>query len=217
MHAEPVRALRDFGADAAQADDEQRLAFDLDRPLGAQLAKAARERAGVLLLRVDRQRARQREHQRDRVLGHVRPLDALQVRDEDAALGDGRDRRAAVRAGVQQLNPLEACAARDDLRRAEPDQHVGARDDLRHAGEVAQTRHADDLDAGRERAQRVGDGDVGDDDFLRRASRRSRAPALRLAQLEALDEVGAGFAQAVATGCGLLRGSALPGRVTGSD
>ena len=36
VHAEPVRALRDFRADAAQADDEQRLAFDLDRPLAAQ-------------------------------------------------------------------------------------------------------------------------------------------------------------------------------------
>ena len=181
VQPQPVRAFRDFRADAAQADDEQRLAFDLDRPLGAQLAKAARERAGVLLLRVDRQRPREREHQRDPVLGHVRPLDALQVRDEDAALGDGRDRRAAIRTRVQQLNPFEARAARDDLRRAEADQHVGARDDLRHAGEVAQARDADDLDAGRERTQRVGERHVGDDDFLRSAaSRRSRAPAPRL-------------------------------------
>ncbi len=196
---EPVRAFRDFRADAAQADDEQRLAFDLDRPLGAQLAKAARERAGVLLLRVDRQRAREREHQRDPVLGHVRPLDALQVRDEDAALGDGRDRRAAIRTRVQQLNPFETGAARDDLGRAEADQHVGARDDLRHAREVAQARDAYDLDAGRKRAQRVGERHVGDDDFLRLLPAGALSDGCgAFAQLEARDELGRGLAERVA-------------------
>ena len=53
---------------------------------------------------------------------------------------DGRDRRAAIGARVQQLNPFEARAARDDLGRAEADQHVGARDDLGHARVVAQAR-----------------------------------------------------------------------------
>src|SRR6185295_6262335 len=105
VHSETVRAPRDLRADAAEADDEQRLALDLDRPLAARLAKAARER-------------------------------------------DGRNRRATVGAGVQQLDPFQIRAARDDLRRAEAYEHVRAADDLGHSRIIAQPRHADDLDTG---------------------------------------------------------------------
>ena len=143
---------------------------------------------------VDRQRAREREQQRDRVLGHVRALDALQVRDEDAALGDGRDRRAAIGARVQQLNPFETRAARDDLGRAEADQHVGARDDLGHAGVVAQALHADDLDAGRDACADVSaSGTSATTIFLGGCPAGALAHGRgAFAQLEALDELGRG-------------------------
>jgi hypothetical protein len=208
-HAQPetVRAPCHFRADAAEAYHKQRLPFELDELLLAALAKAARPRAARLLDAVLRQRTSERERERDRMLGHVRPLDTLQIRDEDAALRDCGDRRAAIGTGVEELDELQALAARDDLGRAQADQHVGAFDGFFHCRVISQARHADDGGFGRDAAEHVGDRDISHDDARRRRPAGTLADRRRrFAKLEPLDEGLAGAAELIAVDGGLRRG-----------
>ncbi len=86
LHLQAVRALGNFGADIAEADDAQRLASDLcaDELRPSPLASFHRS---VRL----RHRTREREEQRDRVLGRGDDVSARSVDDEDSLPRRGRD------------------------------------------------------------------------------------------------------------------------------
>ena len=79
LHAEALGHARHFGADAAEADDAERLAEQLDTLLRRPLAAA---HVAVHARNV----ACGRKHQRDRVLGDGRVAVALDDVDGDAAL-----------------------------------------------------------------------------------------------------------------------------------
>ena len=82
VHPERNRAPRDFAADAAHADDAQRLAVQLGS-LERFAVPLARHHGGVRL----RNLARQREQQREGVLRGGDRVSARRVHDHDAALG----------------------------------------------------------------------------------------------------------------------------------
>ena len=85
-HAEALRAGGDELADAAEAEDPERLLVDLDAAELRALPLAGGE-AGVRLRDV----ARQREHQRDGVLRRGDDVRLRRVGDDDAALGGRLD------------------------------------------------------------------------------------------------------------------------------
>ena len=66
-----------------------------------------------------------RERHRYHMLGHHRSGHALHVRDQQVALGDGRNADAPFDARAEKLNPLHTLRPLQDLGRAEADDRVG--------------------------------------------------------------------------------------------
>ena len=85
-HAERARALRDFLADAAETGDAERLAAQF----GAEEFFFSHLPAFIAAIG-GRHRARQRQHQRARVLGDADAVGAGRVDDEHAARAGGGD------------------------------------------------------------------------------------------------------------------------------
>ena len=85
VHVEPLRALRDELTDPSEAEDPERLLVDLDAAELAPLPPALDERLVGL-----RDVAAEGEHQRDGVLGGGDDVRLRRVRDDDPALGGGR-------------------------------------------------------------------------------------------------------------------------------
>jgi hypothetical protein len=100
----------------------------------------------------------------------------------------------------QQLNPLQARAARDDLGRAEPDSTSAPDDSLGPSRILRSPGDTDDLDAGSDRAQVVGERHVGATIFFGRSHPARSRTGRPFAQLEALDELRRDLAQRVASG-----------------
>ena len=109
-HAEGAGARRDELADPAEAEHAERLALDLGAAELAPLPLAAGE-AGVGLRDV----AREREHQRDRVLRRRHRVGLGGVGDDDALLGGGGD-VDVVHADAGAADDAEVVGAFDQLR-----------------------------------------------------------------------------------------------------
>ena len=125
VHPERPRARGDELADAAEAEHAERLLVDLD---AAELRAlpASRGQRRVRLRDV----AREREHQRDRVLGRGDDVRLRRVGDDDPALGRGRD-VDVVDADARAADDPQVVGALDQLRvelrgRADQDAVVGA-------------------------------------------------------------------------------------------
>ena len=86
VHAEALRALGDELADAAEAEDAERLV----EQLGARELAALPLACAQALVRL-RDVAGEREQQRERVLGRRHDVRLRRVGDDDPALGGGRD------------------------------------------------------------------------------------------------------------------------------
>ena len=109
VHVEGLGALGDELADAAEADHAQRLAIELVAAVARTRPFAADERP-VCLGHV----SKQRQGQRQRVLGRRDRVRLWRVGDDDSALGGGRD-----------IDVVDACAGAADRLHA-----IGARDQL---------------------------------------------------------------------------------------
>ncbi len=171
-HAEPAGAGRDELPDAAEADHRERLVGQLDATEAAALPAPVDQRRVRL-----RDVARQRQHQRDRVLRRRQRVRLRRVADQDAArrgrldvdvvdTGAGPADHAQPRAGGDQLGV--------DARGGAHHERVVAGDPLQQLGAVEVRRDVDlgrlaqPVDAGR------GDG-LGDED-LHAAWAREKAP-----------------------------------------
>ena len=86
-HAEALRALGDELADAAEAEDAERLVHELDAASTSSAPSGPAIERGVRLRDV----AGEREQQRERVLGGGDDVGLRRVGDDDAALGRGGD------------------------------------------------------------------------------------------------------------------------------
>ena len=111
LHAQPEGAVGDDRADIAAADDAERLAGDLDAH-EAVLLPLAGLRRGVGL----RDLARERQHQRDGVLGGGDRIAERRVHHDDALGGRGRN-VDIVDADAGAADHLQVLGALEDLRR----------------------------------------------------------------------------------------------------
>ena len=111
LHADALADARDLAADAAEADDAERLAEQLH-------AFVRRPGAAAHLAVHARDVARRGEHQRDRVLGDRGVAIALDGVHGDAALFQLGDVHVARRAGAEEHDVLELRALRDQRRSA---------------------------------------------------------------------------------------------------
>ena len=140
-HPEPERALRDLATDTSQSEHAERLPRQLDSGEARAVPGSGRERS-VRLGDV----AREREEERDRVLGRGVDGRLGGVRDDDPAAGRGLD-VDVVHADACPSDDLEAVCALDerrvDRRRRADDDRVVVADDR---GEI-RLRVLDDVEA----------------------------------------------------------------------
>ena len=109
-HAAAERDARDFGGDAAKADQAERLAGELH-------AVVAQPVAGAHLAVHLGEAARRRPHQRDRAFGHRGVAIALDQVNLDAELGELFRIHVAARAGAEKHHVLQPGAFLRDLGR----------------------------------------------------------------------------------------------------
>ena len=111
LHAEAARALGHERADAAEAEDGERLLVELGAgELRALPLALLHRRVGL------RDVARLREHERHRLLGGRDDVGRRRVAHDDAALGGGRD-VDVVDAHAGAADDLQVRAGLDDLAR----------------------------------------------------------------------------------------------------
>ena len=119
-------AHRHFGADAAQAHDQDGLALQVCKQ---RRATGTISPLGLLLLSEEIiQMSAQHQHHAHHMLCHAGAEDTLHVRDQQLMLANQRLLRAALDAGVEQLYPPQAAGLLKNFRRADANGDFGSGD-----------------------------------------------------------------------------------------